>query len=202
MRRLDGLDPDDLPPHIRVKLHSLHAQALLGVGLLTRANEAIRRALRLERTLTDRIGRQPLYRLQEEITAALAARAAAKQQAARERDQAAIPLDTLLTQEDSHGGRALVMVARSEALARAEQVPEALALAQRALEEAQRADCDQAVKARVFAHLALARTQPATKREHLETAWSIADQADSPGLITAVAHAARDSGVEIGLWIL
>ncbi len=63
-------------------------------------------------------------------------------------------------------------------------------LAQQAVDLSRR-ECPAASRERVLALLCLLRTQPAEAAEMLAEAHAVADEADEPQLVTAIAHAAR-----------
>jgi len=57
--------------------------------------------------------------------------------------------------------------------------------------------CPQAARERVLALLCLLRTHPPEAVEMLAEAHAVADEADEPQLVTAIAHAARTLGLPL-----
>jgi hypothetical protein len=67
----------------------------------------------------------------------------------------------------------------------------------RAAVDLSRRECPNAARERVLALLCLLRTQPAEAVEMLAEAHAVADEADEPQLVTAIAHAARTLGLPL-----
>jgi hypothetical protein len=67
----------------------------------------------------------------------------------------------------------------------------------RAAVDLSRRECPNASRERVLALLCLLRTQPDEAVEMLAEAHAVADEADEPQLVTAIAHAARTLGLPL-----
>jgi len=67
----------------------------------------------------------------------------------------------------------------------------------RAAVDLSRRECPAAARERVLALLCLLRTQPTEAVEMLAEAHAVADEADEPQLVTAIAHAARTLGLPL-----
>lgn len=184
---------------LQVKVHSLLAQALLGLDELDGARDAIRAALSIAADIGDVKAHRPLTNLREEISRAIAARSA---MASREATLAAIRARSLEEAlEGVEGGDDRVTRALEKANAHVDggEHEEGRRIAELALEMVTD-DMEHPTRHRVIAMLCLARTDPASAGEHLERARDLADRENEHNLITAVAQAAKATGYTFETW--
>lgn len=175
-------------PPIVARLHGWHAQSLFALGELEPARGAVRQALLAARDLGESDAVAPLKALHGEITAALAAAAAAH---ARRQDALALaarPLAELLEEATDPRAQAGVYLARADALVDAGRAHEVPALVATGLALAP-AD---ATREQVLLRLAHLRIRPPQAADILEEALALASEADSHTLVAACAQAARD----------
>jgi len=183
--------PLSLP--LLARVYSLRAQAKLQCGDLGGAMVDWRASWTRVLDLEDEEGQLALKNLRAQIAQARARQSAEKAQ----RRQSAQTLKGSLTEdlEQSTGfeERLNVLLEHANAHMDCEQITQGLALAEQALAEADKAKIP-VVRVQVLARLCVLRAQPERSPELLEAAFTLADNADEPQLIGAVARAAKALG--------
>lgn len=189
---LEGLSPTGRPG-FDARVHGYRAQALDALGRLEEAEREAAAAVRIARRAQDADGVAAFRVLHQHILGGLAAVRIAAQE--RARDAELVGADPELALRDLEGGaRAGWLIRRAGALLDAGRRDEARATCQRAEAEAAAAADP---REQVFALLAGLRVDPEAPLVRLARAHTIADAADDPNLITAVAKAARALGVRL-----
>jgi hypothetical protein len=189
---LDGmLMANVLPEAARARAMGMRAQALLGLGQLERAKDALVMALRAARALGDSDGVIQLRGLNEAIYAALAHKSEQSRLAAEEAVLLKESLESLLAAAKTPHERVMALIRKANQAAdlNTPDVP----LARRAVAEADA--LSQGIREQVLARLCLARTCPEEAARWLDDARDRADDAEEPNLVGAVASAARAMGV-------
>lgn len=194
---LTGLTFPDRPA-AAARVASFRAQALDGLGRLPEAERAAAEAVRLAKKVGDVDGWNATRTLHARLLASLAATETAARARAADRPLVDIPDETLLAEAPAPSPgispRAAVLIRKANALADAERDAEALTTVLRAEAEA-RAAGD--TRESVFAILCQVRVARSDAEALIRRAHAVADAADDPNLITAVAHAARAAGVRL-----
>lgn len=187
---LEGHAPPAGRPAVGARLLAFRAQALDGLERLEEAERAAAEAVRLARRAGDDDGVQAVRALHARVLASLAARRHADAERARDLPLADTSDDVLLADAPDDDTRAARLVRKANVLADAGRAAEAAETARRAL-----ALSGASPREQVMARLLLARVEDAAP--HLHAAHALADTADDPNLITAVAHAARAAAVPL-----
>jgi hypothetical protein len=180
-----------LPEAARARAMGMRSQALLGLGQLERAKDALVMALRAARALGDADGVTQLRGLNEAIYAALAHKSEQSRLAAEEAVLLKESLESLLAAAKTPHERVMALIRKANQAAdlNTPDVP----LARRAVAEADA--LSQGIREQVLARLCLARTCPEEAARWLDDARDRADDAEEPNLVGAVASAARAMGV-------
>jgi hypothetical protein len=189
---LDAADTLRAPdrPALEARGAAYRAQALRELGRLDEAERAAAAAVQLAKRAGDTDGLTQLRALHASILAGIAAtRAAAKERAG---DAALADLaDNVLLGDLLGAERAAMLVRKAGALADAGQAEACLSVIERAITEARAAASP---REEVLAHLCAARVSADPSTSVLE-AHRVADATGDHNLVTAVARAARASGV-------
>ena len=185
----EGLD-SDLPEPLRARTHSLLAQALEAQERPQEARKQASLALALARALGDEAGEADIRGLQARIRASLVAEEARAQKVAQVEAISETPLHSLLAKAAHPAERVSALVSKADAERWAGRGAEACQLARQALEEAGALEGSFA-RERVLARLCLARSQPREAAALLAQAHEIAEGAQEPQLVTAIAQTAR-----------
>ncbi len=189
---------DDLAD-VRARAASVLAAALLAIDAVDEASFWCDEALRLARATDDASGVAELRDLASDIAAARHGRDTRQQLLAEGRALAARPLEELLAATRSPLERADVLQARANAELIAERPSEARRRAEEAIDIAQQAGGDDALRIITSARITIARAYPAEAHDALQRAWQDAADAGEHNLITAIARAAHDLGATIGV---
>jgi hypothetical protein len=193
--RLDAMGAP-LEPALDARAAAYRAQALRALARTDEAEQAIHRALRLAKQAGDVDGVAQLRPLQASILASVAARRTAELEAAKDAHLCDASEDALFEGAMSTTERAARLIRRSEARMHAGRTEEARADLVAARDLASGV-LPTAAREAVFARLGLARIDPSDAAAHLHAAHAVADESDDMNLITAVAQAARASGVKL-----
>ncbi len=179
-----------LPQSLQARTHSLLAQALEAQGRSQEARKQASLALALAKELGDEAGQADIRGLQARIRASLVAEEHRVQKMAQVEKLSKTPLKTLLAEAANPADRVSALVSKADAERWAGRAEKASQLAQQALEEAQALE-GTFPRERVLAHLCLARARPQDAATLLAQAHGIADSAQEPQLVTAIAQTAR-----------
>ncbi len=190
--------PPDAPVGVRARTEAWRAQALRALGRVEEAADAVRDAIRHARDAGDVDGVRTLRTLQDGIHASLAAARVAEAGRAedrvlREQDDA-----TLLHDAPDDAERVSRCIKRAQAQLEGGQ----LDAAAHSLALGARHAAQDDVRGRVLLHLAEARLAhvrgaAGAVEAQVRAAHALADACDDMNLVTAVAHAARATGVVI-----
>lgn len=184
---------DDLAD-VRARAWSLLAQAHLENGDPEAAEGPCREALRLLRRLRDTDGLGHVRALQDRIVGTLAHDADRARRLAEQARIADTRLDTLLAGATDDVARAEVLTKKAGALLDTGRPDEAAPLARDAVRAA---DASGHATWRTLARLALARAVPDEAVTHCIDAHRVAVDADEFNLVSTVAAAAVDLGVDL-----
>ncbi len=182
---LEELLAQPQPPTVEGPLRGMHAQRLLELDRCEEAKDELRHAMRIAKALGDQGAIDALRALNGRVYAQLAHQREQARLAAAQRSELARPLDEQLAQATSPAERCSVLLARANA-------DQDLELAERARQEAEQAG----PRERVLSRLCLARLRPREAETMLREAHAIADAAEEPQLVAAIAQAARAAGVD------
>jgi hypothetical protein len=180
----------NLPDALAARATSLRAQAKLMSGDLGASMVDWREAWRQVLALGDTHGQEALKGLRAQIAQARAQKSAEQVHRDRARQSLAEDLDAKLEGTSSLEDRLNLLVERANALMDCDQPREGLKIALQALLEADTAK-PPSVRTQVLARLCALRAQPEKGPEFLEKALALADEAEEPQLIGAVARAAN-----------
>jgi hypothetical protein len=184
-----------LPDPLLARATSLRAQSHLMHGDLSAAMVDWREAWRLVLILKDPIGEKALKGLRSQISQARAAQNAQQAMATQAKAHLDGDLQKQLAQAEGLEDRLNLLIERANAHLDCGQVNEGRLLALNVLDQA-----DQSTpplpRFQVLARICLVRATPEQAEAHLTEALSIADDANSPQLVTAVARSAKASGIK------
>ena len=169
----------------------MYAQALLELGRLDEAKDAVRQAMRVAKGLGDSRGLAQLRALNGRVYGELAARQDRQRVELEEAQALERPLAELLAEAADDRARADVHLRKANA--RIDRGEDGAALARAGLELARSAG---AVREQVLCMLCLARVEDT--EGWLRQAHTLADDAEEPQLVAAIAKAARTAGVDFG----
>lgn len=173
------------------RLHAWRAEALEALGRLDRASAEATRAIRIARAAEDADALNAFRALNQRILASLAAVQLAEQERKKDAHLADVDEAQLIAGLDGPA-RAAALTRRAQALIDAERRAEAVEVARRAFGAA-----DGDPREQVLALLCETRAEPDRALLLLARAHAVADAADDPNLIAAVARAARGVGVRL-----
>lgn len=179
---------------VRARALSLWAQALLESDRASQARVPVQDALELLEALGDEHGLTEVRALQTRIGEAISA---AFQRAARSRELKALaerPLADVLAGVTDPARRLDLHVRRTTAALEAGRPDEAAALARDAIARASELED---VRHGVLARIALAQASAPEADEALSAARDLADDANEPNLVAAVARAAEELGITL-----
>ena len=187
-----ALEGADSSPQTRARANSLRAQAHLLLGRIPEALVDWRAAWSQVRALDDELGQKALRGLRREIAQAKAQRDHANAQKQRSRSLLDTPAPTTAS---GHSEESLNdLLERANAHFDCDEPTEGT---QRALELVQICESSMPiVRFQVLGRLCLLRGQPERAKELLETCRDLADAANEPQLVGAVARAAKALGHE------
>lgn len=189
LTHLEGVTYAD--PLLMARVFAWRAQSLDALGRRTEAEAAILAAIRSAKAGGDADGVRALREVQARILASLAAEQVAEAERAKDRALVDQPIAEVLSGATG-GERAARLVRLANGLWEVGRHEEAR---QRAMEACTEARAAHDPREEVLARLSLARMD--TPAPHILAAWAVADQANDPNLITAVAHAAKAAGVRL-----
>jgi len=184
-----------LPDPLLARATSLRAQSHLMHGDLSAAMVDWREAWRLVLALKDPIGEKALKGLRSQISQARAAQNAQLAMATQAKARLEGDLQKQIAQSDNLEDQLNLLIERANAHLDCGQTNDGLVLALNVLDQA-----DQSIpplpRFQVLARLCLVRATPEQAEALLTEALSIADEANSPQLVTAVARSAKAAGVK------
>ena len=189
--------PAELAPAQRGRSEAWRAQALRALGRVEEADRAVVEAIRSAKAAGDVEGVRQLRELQASVVASLAAKRHAD--SARAADLALLdrPDAELLAGVEGPEARADLLLRRASARIDAGRLEDALGDVQRAGEEALAAGVPRPRVLVLLARARLARARGEEPGGHVREAHALADASDDMNLITAVAQAARATGVKL-----
>jgi tetratricopeptide (TPR) repeat protein len=185
----------DLTESLAARATSLRSQSHMLHGDLSAAMVDWREAWRLVSVLQDPVGEKALKGLRAQIGQARAAKNAQQTQQAQSKNRLKANLEEQLAQLESTEDKLNLLVETANAYIDCGQGQVGLTHAQSALEQADLAISPHP-RIQVLARLCLLRVMPERAEELLEAALEIADDANEPQLVAAVARSAKSTGYE------
>ncbi len=184
-----------LPDPLLARATSLRAQSHMMHGDLASAMVDWREAWRLVLALKDPIGEKALKGLRTQISQARAAQNAQQAMATQAKARLGADLQAQMAQAEGLEDQLNLEIERANAHLDCGQLNDGLVLALKVLDQA-----DQSTpplpRFQVLARLCLARATPEQAEALLTEALSIADEANSPQLVTAIARSAKAAGIK------
>lgn len=184
-----------LPDPLLARATSLRAQSHMLQGDLSAAMVDWREAWRIVLALKDPVGEKALKGLRTQIAQAKAAQNAKQAMAQQSKTRLDTDLQAQLAACESLDDQLNLLIERANAHLDCGQIEEGLSHAQQALEQADKASPPQP-RFQVLARLCLVRGAPEQAAALLRQALQIADDANSPQLVSAVSRSAKSAGVE------